>query len=380
MACARNVAVNRRPDFSQEIQRLRSFGTWPNTAPISKEKLAKAGFYYLGNELETSCFSCKIEISDWTFGDDAARRHREKNPECQFFIQQALANRMKQLEERLSSFANWPKPNINTQRLANAGFYYTGEGDKTRCAWCKGTIENWSETDIPFEEHGICFPCCSFILNPPAYAYDAQDERTHEMNEINEINEINVNNEIANNTNEIIEFDETMPASNNIMKHIDQMIMKHVGPRYTDLVSLDVRLKTFSTWPDTIGVKPLDLAMAGFVYLGESDNTLCFHCGIKLQNWEVDDDPWKEHERWNPACYFNILNKQKTSHDNTDQEKMQSIDAGYLNLCLVCLSNEREIVYFPCGHVATCSSCTPCIINCVICRKRITNTMRIFMS
>lgn len=40
-------------------------------------------------------------------------------------------------QKRLESFADWPvsAPVIPTN-LAGAGFYYTGQGDRVRCAFC----------------------------------------------------------------------------------------------------------------------------------------------------------------------------------------------------------------------------------------------------
>lgn len=45
------------------------------------------------------------------------------------------------------------------------------------------------------------------------------------------------------------------------------------------------------------------MAEAGFYFCGD-DTVKCFVCGKSLDGWENDDDPWKEHEKHAPRCYF----------------------------------------------------------------------------
>ncbi|OQR69896.1 baculoviral IAP repeat-containing protein 2-like [Tropilaelaps mercedesae] len=275
-------------------ERLKSFGSWPSTAPISKEKVARAGFYYLGHRLETACASCKLEVSDWAFNDVAFSKHRDRSPRCPFVLRQnsmkvPLEEKMKQPEQRLLTFLPWPKPEIDPQRLVNAGFYYINEGDKVRCAWCKGVIEQWQATDVPFDEHARNFPCCPFILNPPSYACRGEDEVGHR-------------NMCSTSTSFGGQIDNAFP----------QGFIPHFGPKHPNMVSQSSRLATFTTlnkWPESVRVKPEDLVEAGFFYLGMHDYTKCFHCDGGLCNWEDGDDPWVEHARWSPKCQFVKLNK-----------------------------------------------------------------------
>lgn len=49
------------------------------------------------------------------------------------------------------------------------------------------------------------------------------------------------------------------------------------------------------------------MAEAGFYYSGltdEDDSATCFVCGKILDGWEKNDDPWSEHEKHAPNCYF----------------------------------------------------------------------------
>lgn len=49
------------------------------------------------------------------------------------------------------------------------------------------------------------------------------------------------------------------------------------------------------------------MAEAGFYYSGankDDDSATCFVCGKVLDGWENSDDPWIEHQKHAPNCYF----------------------------------------------------------------------------
>lgn len=49
------------------------------------------------------------------------------------------------------------------------------------------------------------------------------------------------------------------------------------------------------------------MAEAGFYYCGASDDddsASCFVCGKVLDGWESTDEPWSEHQKHAPNCYF----------------------------------------------------------------------------
>ena len=49
------------------------------------------------------------------------------------------------------------------------------------------------------------------------------------------------------------------------------------------------------------------LSQAGFFYYPrtkEDDTAFCYQCGVGLDGWEEEDDPWHEHARRRPNCPF----------------------------------------------------------------------------
>lgn len=161
-----------------EEKRLRTFREWPANAAIDPARLAKAGFYYTGHDLEVQCFLCGTRVSDWNYGDQAIVRHRQKSPNCPFVLAPTItcnvplitlpatagsvtaeSTALRQLADpqqsssvecnpnepqavpsreystftqRLLSFKNWPTNIVHPEQLALAGFYYLQREDMVK--------------------------------------------------------------------------------------------------------------------------------------------------------------------------------------------------------------------------------------------------------
>lgn len=66
------------------------------------------------------------------------------------------------------------------------------------------------------------------------------------------------------------------------------------------------RCNTFDslTWPHKF-ITPLDLAEAGFYYVGpQHDKVKCYRCGIFMSKWKKGDSVTREHKKWSPFCPF----------------------------------------------------------------------------
>ncbi|CAH2982574.1 unnamed protein product [Chilo suppressalis] len=183
-------------DFRHEEERLKTFEKWPLTF-LSPELLARNGFYYLGRGDEVRCAFCKVEIMRWEEGDDPAADHQRWAPQCPFLRNHTSAGNVpadtpptngrdecgvrappaasvclpgpehpKYASEaaRISSFKDWPRSiRQKPEDLAEAGFFYTGQGDKTKCFYCDGGLKDWENDDIPWEEHARWFSRCAYL-------------------------------------------------------------------------------------------------------------------------------------------------------------------------------------------------------------------------
>ena len=81
-------------------------------------------------------------------------------------------------------------------------------------------------------------------------------------------------------------------------------------PRFSQYISVEARISSFENgeWRLKSGKKldPEVLSWAGFYYFGDQDNTRCHWCGLGLNGWNDNDDPWREHARFAPQCGYLI--------------------------------------------------------------------------
>lgn len=185
------------------------------------------------------------------------------------------------LNNRVESFqGSTLAQKVPPERLARAGFFFTGTADRVRCFSCSHTVENWHSGDTPVLRHKEVSPSCRFLMCThrnslkPAYGtplIDTYDEVAEDL-------------QYRLSTGEVV--DETP------------------YPKVPHMRNEQTRLQTFSSWPPNASVRARDLAQAGFYYLGQSDRVQCFCCGGKLSDWENGDEPWNEHSKHYPNCFF----------------------------------------------------------------------------
>lgn len=128
---------------------------------------------------------------------------------------------LKVIENRLSTYTNWPIDFISPTQLAEAGFYYLDIADQVKCAFCGGIIGHWEVNDQPLQEHRKFFPDCVIVR--------LEDQRNEEIG--------------------------------------IQAVRTPNRPEYS---TLDTRIRSFIQWDATIQ-DPTILAQAGFFYLGTGD-------------------------------------------------------------------------------------------------------------
>nr|ALR70562.1 inhibitor of apoptosis protein 3 [Anticarsia gemmatalis multiple nucleopolyhedrovirus]ALR71819.1 inhibitor of apoptosis protein 3 [Anticarsia gemmatalis multiple nucleopolyhedrovirus] len=185
-------------DMKDENARLATYVNWP-VSFLEPSQMAANGFYYLGRADEVRCAFCKVEIMRWLEGDDPAVDHKRWAPQCPFLRKntaqqnQTIATHIQSTpaavqvvgqdecgssrvmpgpihpkygseSARLKTFEDWPLSlKQRPEQLAEAGFYYTGKGDKVKCFYCDGGLKDWANADEPWEEHARWFDRCSFV-------------------------------------------------------------------------------------------------------------------------------------------------------------------------------------------------------------------------
>ena len=208
--------------MNQELHRLATFSSWPETAKASPIRLAKAGLYFNGQGDTTVCFRCSSLFDNWEEGDDPTERHRLRSSNCPVMLgidtencplklyqgpgsistyrdctdacpetlPQGLLSvynsafsrakrraifpeenvqhidrnnpdfhQLRQENVRLSTFDDWPST-AHTQpaELARNGFFFTGLDDRVQCAFCRRVFWNLNEGETLSVKHNLQCP------------------------------------------------------------------------------------------------------------------------------------------------------------------------------------------------------------------------------
>jgi baculoviral IAP repeat-containing protein 2/3 len=275
-------------DFSCELYRLSTYSAFPRGVPVSERSLARAGFYYTGANDKVKCFCCGLMLDNWKQGDSPMEKHRKLYPSCNFVQTLNPANSleasprpslpstamstmplsfassentgyfsgsyssfpsdpvnfranqdcpalstspyhfaMNTEKARLLTYETWPLSFLSPAKLAKAGFYYIGPGDRVACFACDGKLSNWERKDDAMSEHQRHFPSCPFL------------------------------------------------------KDLGQSASRYTVSNLS-MQTHAARIRTFSNWPSSALVHSQELASAGFYYTGKkhSENYKDLSCVI----------------------------------------------------------------------------------------------------
>lgn len=173
----------------------------------------------------------------------------------------------------------WPHLNrsaLSAERMADAGFYYTGSLDIVKCPYCSIELSNWNVNDDPRRRHAEASPC-EFIQG---IALNLSAEPVAE-------------------------------------REIQNMVTVLFG---------DLQKRMDSYRNDLLPDDCLKLAEAGF-YRIDMDKYACFYCAGELQNWTYLEleNPWVEHARYFPDCGFLLEKKSQAFVDNVQTTTPDSV-------------------------------------------------------
>lgn len=79
-----------------------------------------------------------------------------------------------------------------------------------------------------------------------------------------------------------------------------------------------------------------------------------------------------------PTCcqLWRIRHDKKRKMENEDNNNNNNNSEN--DTCIICMELQRDILYLPCNHLACCSKCSESLKNCPVCRKIITNKIKVF--
>ncbi|XP_004649092.2 baculoviral IAP repeat-containing protein 2 isoform X2 [Octodon degus] len=201
---------------------------------------------------------------------------------------------------RMSTYSAFPSGvPVSERSLARAGFYYTGVNDRVKCFSCGLMLDNWKRGDSPIEKHKQLYPSCGFAQNLTSTSLRSfsksyptvMNSGPHSLSPPLEP------------SGPLGGFYSGLSPDPLNSRAVEDFSPVRTNPYSYAMSTEEARLLTYKMWPLTF-LSPLDLARAGFYYIGPGDRVACFACCGKLSNWEPKDDAMSEHQRHFPNCPF----------------------------------------------------------------------------
>ncbi|XP_075226324.1 death-associated inhibitor of apoptosis 1-like isoform X2 [Lycorma delicatula] len=333
--------------------------------------------------------------------------------------------------ERLKTFEGWRVPFLSAGQMAAAGFYYTKRDDVVRCAFCGVEVGSWEEGDNPMHDHQRWSPACRFLRKLPVGNVPISSD-----NGTTEHLARDTGYDVCGTGQYGIVFRPDNSPNVDIPSIEKLGIQQSRPPAFPNYSTYEARMRSYEMWPISLKLKPNVLSEAGFFYTGKGDQTICYHCGGGLKDWEESDEPWEEHARWFNKCNFVLLVKGKEFVDRVANKKPEDsksvissenssvpvdrtpesisgdskastsglnetngvqsaevrnedIDVTSNNssssssdsrLCKICFQEEMGVLFLPCGHIVACPKCALSLTTCAVCRKPFSATIRAFLS
>ena len=225
------------------------------------------------------------------------------------------------VESRLSTFSNFGKDCvISPQKLAEAGLFFVGPGDKVQCAYCLGKLYNFEKGDDPFLEHLKHFRKCRYIQF-----------------------------RLLKNGS-LMQNDSLKTMESFLLPKIQ--IVKRLG--YHE--RLIERALTHLRDRGIISINCVDILKELDILEAEEQNSLdAMVDGVKTEYLQVKKDTEELHKQ--------IIEYKKLK-----------------NLCMKCKVNKSNTLCLPCRHIVLCITCIDSIDCCLKCNTKFLGCVRVFRS
>ncbi|AXN91157.1 putative BIR domain-containing protein [Namao virus] len=221
-----------------------------------------------------------------------------------------------EFQQRLSTYATWPRDNVNIEVLAQSGFYYIGLEDCVKCFCCEGGLKNWERVDCPWMEHAKWFPNCDFLIKIRGKKY---------------------------------------------VDSIQKTFMKFVPSDLYEKKITPFKLKMIKAMCE-LGYDKVEVER--FIILSTKMYASKEELIIDIAASNIKKSPCIEHT-------------DLTHRLNSVEQELQRIKES--KTCKICLDEEIKIVFMPCRHSVSCIKCSNLIGSCPMCRSVIVSKIIMYM-
>ncbi|XP_045202705.2 baculoviral IAP repeat-containing protein 2-like [Mercenaria mercenaria] len=237
---------------------------------------------------------------------------------------------------RYLSFLNFPKDSfLMPTRLAQAGFYYTGSGEKVTCFCCGIQNEIWSENETVLDVHRRLSPHCRYICGE-----DTTNIPTHDHSSMLTV---------------------TVPTCSKGSYISKENKQEQIG----SLVKHSTDVKEEQLLGNSGNSK-----MSNHVHQPYSEETMDI-----ANNGTIKEKNENETSK-------NLLKTENRSKHKSEKQRLLEENRTLRDLitCKICFDNDACVVFLPCGHLASCVECSKSLRKCAVCRTVVQATVRVYQA
>jgi len=301
------------------------------------------------------------------------------------------------IEARLRTFKDWP-PALKQEprQLADAGFYYIGLSDQTKCFYCEGGLRNWQPDDDPWTEHARWFTKCGYVRlikgdefiakcvdeiptqpltkshDKPGTSSRLSEEELRFMMSTSMVQEVLSKTKIPHARVEI-----ALKKRGKMFNTADELASAALSVQFEEQARIIPEESQPTTSNEQTVQQPNVSAPGSSIALNTPTPPEQNPPKNENETVQINDDgaqdlgsSTSEAKGSNPAA---------TSQNSMEleQENQRLKEA---RTCKICMDNEIGVVFLPCGHFICCVKCAPSLRDCPYCRQAIHGTVKTYMS
>lgn len=347
------------PQFSSLDSRVRSFENWTTGHIQDPERLAQAGFYYLGRADEVHCFYCDGGLRFWLADDDPWFEHARCFPKCQFVqlvkgqlfienVQSQITNtgtNQQQLQQNMQQASGQVVASMTLDEALSTEPVQLALSMGLNAGRIRAVTKRQLEcTGQPYAD--------SQALIEAVLDGQIQDE------------------ELEPTTSSRMD----RRIENEVSRLLWTAISSTAGPNLSSFSS------TFSTPSPTsdsvpaaadgdvvVGVNPLSSPSTSSTVVNSCSTSSAANCNNV------------------PESLAQMAAAARPSEAAAEDDKTLRLEEENKRLkdareCKICMADEVGVVFCPCGHLVSCVQCAPAVTNCPVCRAVIKGRVRTFLS
>ncbi|XP_048766151.2 baculoviral IAP repeat-containing protein 7-A-like [Ostrea edulis] len=306
------------------------------------------------------------------------------------------------LATRITTFSNWTH-HQPMDKMAKAGFYYTGNGDNVRCFFCGNGLENWEKEDDPWVEHAHWFPKCVFLLQCKGNSFVQKVQQILAQRQSSQTKNYETGNyQQYQEERGVVSSPSSPECSLQSVAAITALQMGYSEVLVRKAISVwNSRQSSESFTVTEIVNVILDLQNSDSGYgsledlqqknVSEGENvtkTSESNASDLLENIEnksVENVKSKSTDRENCDSGYNSEDENErtdsSANSNGETEKLRAENKQLRDtlICKVCMDNTVSVIFLPCTHMVTCSQCFPAMKQCPICRSDIKAIVKAYL-